>query len=159
VHPNGPSGGTYSNTLTIAADLSESSLEDLLSQIQNITDARGLPAALQATRLIVPAGQSTFNAQRILGSVLQNDTANNSSNALRDMNSVRDGWMGSPFLLDADSFFLTTDAPEGAKYWTRRAVRFGTDNSFSSSNARFKADERYSFGWTDARGIFASPGA
>lgn len=159
VHPNGPSGGTYSNTLAVPADLSESSLEDLLSQIQNITDARGLPAALQATRLIVPAGQSTFNSQRILGSVLQNDTANNSSNAIRDMNSVRDGWMGSPFLTDLDSWFLRTDAPEGAKYWTRRAVRFGTDNAFTSDNARFKADERYSFGWSDARGVFGSPGA
>ena len=70
VHPNGPSGGTYSNTLAIAADLSEASLEDLLSIIQTMTDARGLPAALQATKLVVAAGQSSFNAQRILGSVL-----------------------------------------------------------------------------------------
>lgn len=158
-HPNGPSGGTYSNTLAIAADLSESSLEDLLSLIQNITDARGLPAAMQALRLIVAAGQSTFNAQRILGSVLQNDTGNNATSAVRDMNSVRDGWMGNPFLTDNDAWFLTTDAPEGLKYWTRRAVRFGQDNSFTSGNARFKSDERYSFGWTDARGVFGSPGA
>lgn len=158
-HPNGPSGGTYSNTLAVAADLSESSLEDLLSVIQNITDARGLPAALQANRLIVAAGQSTFNAQRILGSVLQNDTGNNSSNAVRDMNSVRDGWMGNPFLTQEDAWFLVSDAPEGVKYWTRRAVRFGQDNDFTSSNARFKADERYAFGWTDARGAFGSPGA
>lgn len=158
-HPNGPSGGTYSNTLAVPADLSESSLEDLLSLIQNITDARGLPAALQATRLIVAAGQSTFNAQRILGSVLQNDTANNATSAVRDMNSVRDGWLGNPFLTDPDAWFLTTDAPEGLKYFTRRPVRFGQDNAFTSGNARFKADERYAFGWTDARGAFGSPGA
>ncbi len=159
VHPNGPSGGTYSNTLAVPADLSESSLEDLLSQIQNITDARGLPAALQATRLIVAAGQSTFNAQRILGSVLENDTGNNATNAVRDMNSVRDGWMGNPFLIDNDAWFLVSDAPFGTTYYTRRAVRFGNDSSFSTGNARFKADERYSFGWTDARGVFGSEGA
>ena len=159
-HPNGPSGGTYSNTLAVPADLSESSLEDLLSLIQNITDARGLPAALQATRLIVPAGQSTFNAQRILGSVLQNDTGNNASNSIRDMNSVRDGWMGNPFLTDVDSWFLfVADVPEGLKYWTRRAVRFGQDNAFTSGNARFKSDERFAYGWSDARGCFGSPGA
>lgn len=158
-HPNGPSGGTYSNTLAIPADLSEASLEDLLSVIQNIRDARGLPAALQATRLVVAAGQSTFNAQRILGSVLQNDTGNNATNAVRDMNSVRDGWMGNPFLTDLDAWFLISDAPNGMRYWTRREVRFGQDNAFTSGNARFKADERYSFGWSDARGAFGSPGA
>lgn len=158
-HPNGPSGGTYSNRLAVDADLAEASLEDMLSLIQTITDARGLPAALQAQRLIVAAGQSSFNAQRILGSVLQNNTGNNATNAIRDMNSVRDGWMSNPFLTDNDAWFLTTDAPQGLKYWTRRAVRFGQDNAFTSGNARFKADERYSFGWTDARGAFGTPGA
>jgi len=158
-HPNGPSGGTYANRLAVDADLTEASLEDMLSLIQTITDARGLPAALQAYRLIVAAGQSSFNAQRILGSVLQNNTGNNATNAVRDMNSVRDGWMSNPFLTDADAWFLTTDAPQGLKYWSRRAVRFGQDNAFTSGNARFKADERYSFGWTDARGAFGTPGA
>lgn len=158
-HPNGPSGGTFQNRLTVDADLSEASLEDMLSLIQNVTDARGLPAALKADRLLVPAGQSSFNAQRILGSVLQNDTANNATNAIRDMNSVRDGWMSNPFLTDVDSWFLKTDAPDGMKYFTRREVDFGQDNAFTSGNARFKADERYSFGWTDPRGAFGSPGA
>ena len=157
-HPLGPSGGTFSNTLAIQADLSEASLEDLLSLIQTVVDARGLPAALQAKRLIVAAGQSSFNAQRILGSVLQNDTGNNATNAVRDMNSVRDGWMWNPFLTDPDAWFLTTDAPQGLKYFTRRPVTFGQDNAFTSGNARFKADERYSFGWTDPRGAFGSSG-
>ena len=156
-HSNGPSGGTYSNRLTVDADLSEAALEDMLIQIMTITDARGLPANLQAQRLIVaPAGG--FEAQRILGSVLQNDTGNNATNAIRDMNSVRDGFMSNPFLTDADAWFLTTDAPQGLKYQTRRAVRFGQDNAFTSGNARFKADERYSFGWTDPRGAFGSSG-
>lgn len=158
VHSNGPSGGTYSNRLTTDADFSEASLEDMLIQIQTITDARGLPAALQAMRLI-GAPNLGFEFQRVLGSVLQNDTGNNATNAVRDMNSVRDGFMTNPFLTDNDAWFLTTDAPEGLKYFTRRAVRFGQDNAFTSGNARFKADERYSFGWTDARGAFATPGA
>jgi len=158
-HPNGPSGGTYSNRLAIDADLSEASLEDMLSIIQTMTDARGLPAALQAVKLMVAAGQSSFNAQRILGSVLQNDTGNNATNAVRDMNSVRDGWMSNPFLTDADAWFLMSDVQDGMKYYTRRAVRFGQDNAFTSGNARFKADERYSFGWSQARGAFGTPGA
>ena len=157
-HVSGPSGGTYSNRLTTDADLSEAALEDMLIQIQTINDARGLPAALQALRLIV-APANSFEAQRILGSVLQNDTANNATNAMRDMNSVRDGFMSNPFITDADSWFLTTDAPNGLKYFSRRAVRFGQDNAFTSGNARFKADERYIFGWTDSRGAFGTPGA
>lgn len=158
VHVNGPSGGIFSNRLAVDADLDESSLEDMLIQIQTITDARGLPAALQAIRLI-HAPANSFNAQRILNSVLRSDTANNDTNAIRDMNAVRDGNMSNPFLTDADAWFLTTDAPQGLKYYTRRAVRFGQDNAFTSGNARFKADERYSFGWTDPRGAFGSSGA
>lgn len=157
-HVNGPSGGTYSNRLTTDADLSEAALEDMLIQIQTITDPRGLPAALQAVKLLV-APANSFEAQRILGSVLQNDTGNNATNAVRDMNSVRDGFMSNPFLTDVDAWFLTTDAPNGMKYFTRRAVRFGQDNAFTSGNARFKADERYSFGWSDARGAFGTPGS
>ena len=157
-HSNGPSGGTYSNTLTIDADLSEASLEALLGQIGTITDARGLPANLMAKRLIVAAGTAPFNAQRILGSVLQNDTANNATNAVRDMNMIESGWMASPYLTDADAWFITTNAPNGLKYYSRRAVRFGQDNAFTSGNARFKADERYSFGHDDARGAFGSAG-
>lgn len=158
-HSNGPSGGTYSNKLAIDADLSEASLEDLLSLVQTATDARGLPAALQAIRLCVASGPNSFNAQRILGSVLQNDTGNNATNAIRDMNAVRDGWCSSPYLTDADAWFLTTDAPQGLKYYSRRKVRFGQDNAFTSGNARFKADERYVFGWTDPRGAYGSAGA
>ncbi len=157
-HVNGPSGGTYSNRLTVDSDLSEAALEDMLIQVQTMTDARGLPAALQAIRLLV-APSNSFEAQRILGSVLQNDTGNNATNAVRDMNSVRDGFLSNPFLTDADAWFLTTDAPNGMKYFTRRAVRFGQDNAFTSGNARFKADERYVFGWSDARGAMGTPGA
>lgn len=157
-HSRGPSGGTYSNKLTVDADLSEASLEDLLDIVRNVDDARGLPAALQAQRLVVAAGTNEFNAQRILGSVLQNDTGNNATNAVRDMNLVRDGFMGNPYLTDADAWFLTTDTEHGLKYYTRREIRFGQDNAFTSGNARFKSDTRYSFGWDDARGLFGSQG-
>ena len=157
-HVNGPSGGTFSNRLATDADLSEAALEDMLIQIQTATDARGLQAAIQAMRLIV-APANSFEAQRILGSVLQNNTGNNATNAVRDMNAVRDGFMSNPFLTDADAWFLTTDVPNGMKYFTRRVVRFGQDNAFTSGNARFKADERYSFGWTDPRGAYGTPGS
>lgn len=158
VHVNGPSGGTYSNRLATDADLSESALEDMLILIRTVTDARGLPAALKAMRLLVAPGNG-FEAERILGSVLQNDTANNATNAIRNRGSIANGFMDNPFLTDADAWFITTDAPQGMKYYTRRAVRFGQDNSFTTGNARFKADERYSFGWSDARGAFGTPGS
>lgn len=158
-HSNGPSGGTYSNTLAVAADLSETSLEDLIALIMQIDDARGLPMALQGQRLIVAAGTNAFNAQRILGSVLQNDTGNNATNAVRDMNVVRDGFMTNPYLTDNDAWFVTTNAPHGLKYYTRKDVTFGRDNAFTSGNARFKASMRYSVGWDDSRGAFGSEGS
>lgn len=157
-HSNGPSGGTYSNKLATPADLSEASLEDLLIQIGQATDPRGLQIALQATRLIIPVGLM-FEAQRILGSVLQNDTGNNATNAVKDMNSVRDGFSINHYLTDTDAWFLKTNAPEGMKYYTRQGVDFGEDNAFTSGNARFKADERYSFGWSDPRGMYGTEGA
>ena len=157
-HSNGPSGGTYTNRLAVDADLIEETLEDAIAIAMTMEDARGLPANLQVTRLVVSAGISVFNAQRILGSVLQNDTGNNATNAVRDMNSIRDGFLSNPYLTDADAWFLITDAPSGLKYYTRRALRFGQDNAFTSGNARFKADERYVFGWDDARGAIGSQG-
>lgn len=158
-HVNGPTdGGTFSNILPVAADLSEASLEDLLIQIGQATDPRGLRIAIQGTRLIIPV-QEMFEAQRILGSVLQNDTANNATNALRDMRAIRDGFVVNHYLTDTDAWFIKTNSPEGLKYYTRQAVEFGEDNAFTSGNIRFKADERYSFGWTDPRGIFGTPGA
>jgi len=158
-HINGPTdGGTFSNTLAVPADLSEASLEDLLIQIGQATDPRGLLIALQGTRLIVSV-QEMFEAQRILGSVLQNDTANNATNALRDMRALTDGFVVNHFLTDSDAWFIKSNSPEGLKYYTRQAVEFGEDMAFTNSNTRFKADERYSFGWTDPRGMYASQGA
>lgn len=157
-HSNGPSGGTYSNTLATPADFSEASLEDLLIQIGTIQDARGLQMDLQAVRLAgAPANQ--FEFQRVMRSVLQNDTGNNATNAVKDMNSVRDGFMVNPYFTDPDAWFLTTDAPDGLKHYDRRDIEFGQDNAFTSENARFKASYRDANGWDDARGAFGSEGA
>lgn len=157
-HSNGPSGGTYSNRLTVDAALSEASAEDLLGQIDEAEDARGLPAAIMGVKLVVGPGTNKFNAQRILGSVLQNDTGNNATNAMRDMNSIQDGWMTNHYLTDNDAWFIITNATNGLKHYERRPLRFGQDNAFTSGNARFKADWRYVFGWDDARGVYGSPG-
>jgi len=157
-HSNGPSGGTFSNELAVAANLSEASIEDIMILIGKAEDARGLQIALQGTRLIVPV-DLMFEAQRILGSVLQNDTANNATNALRDMKAIRDGFVVNHYLTDTNAWFVKTNVPRGLRYFTRRPVSFKEDNAFSTGNARFKADERYSFGWTDPRGLFGTPGA
>jgi hypothetical protein len=153
-HANGPAGGTYSNRLTVEAALSEASLEDLAGQVSRATDARGLPAMLRIKSLVVAAGTNEFNAQRILGSVLQNNTVNNATNAMRDMNTIRNGWMSTPYLTQEQAWFVCTDAPEGLTFYQRKDVTFGQDNAFTSGNARFKASMRQSQGWSDARGAY-----
>ena len=158
-HPNGPSGGTYSNMLPISANLSEASLEDALSLIMQIRDTRRLPASLMARKLVVASGNNAFNAQRILGSVLQNDTANNATNAIRDMGSISDGWMHSPYLTDQDAWFLCTDAPAGLQFFQRVPISFDRDEAFTSGNMRFKTRQRFSAGWDDARGCVGSQGS
>ena len=157
-HSNGPSGGTYSNRLTVDADLSEASLENLLIQIGNVKDARGLQSALQAVRLIVPTDLN-YEAIRILKSSGQSGTANNDINAIKESGAIRDGTLVNPYLTDTDAWFLLTDAEDGLKHYTRTPLEFAQDEAFTSGNMRFKAYERYSFGWSDARGCFGSQGA
>lgn len=154
----GTDGNTYSNRLTVDADLSEASLEDMSIQIMNFKDERNLQRALMAKRLII-APANVFEAQRILGSVLQNDTANNATNALRDLGIVKDGFLVSPYLTDTDAWYLTTNHPKGLTFFQRVAISFGQDNAFTSGNARYKARQRYSYGWGAAAGIFGSQGA
>ena len=156
-HVLGPSGGTFSNQLAVGADLSEASLEDLLIQISEATDPRGLRIAIKGTRLIVPP-KLGFEATRILASVLQNDTANNAVNAIRSMGMLPEGFMVNNYLTSDTAWFIKTNAPNGMKYWTRQEVQFEQDNDFGTSNLRFKAEERYDFGWTDARGSYGTAG-
>lgn len=150
--------GIQSNELTVAADLSEASLEALLIQIMNAKNSRGLEIALRADQLIV-SPTNAFEAQRILHSTLQSGTANNDINAVRDMGLVPGGFMANPYLTDADAWFLRTNAPNGTKGFMRKALAFTRDNDFDTSNAKAKASERYVFGWSDWRGVFGSAGA
>jgi len=158
-HPFGPTKpGTYSNRLAVDAAFSEASLEDLLIQIDRAQDARGLPIMLEPEKLIGPS-ELRFEFERVMGSVLQNDTANNAVNAVNSMGSVRDGWMATPFLTSQTAWYIKTNAPDGLISFDRRAMSFGEDNSFTTGNARFKATERYSVGWSDPRGVYGTTGA
>ena len=157
-HVNGPSDSTtFSNELATPAALSEAALEDLLIQINEATDPRGLRIAISGERLIVPP-KLGFEAERIMNSVLQNDTGNNAVNAIRATGVLPGGHMVNNYLTSDTAWFIKTNSPDGMKYFTRQEVRFEQDNDFGTSNARFKADERYAFGWTDPRGCFASQG-
>lgn len=152
------SGGTYQNEPTTNADLSEASLEQACIDIAKWTNDRGLQIAVRPIRLVVPPDLD-FEATRILKSTLQNDTANNAINALRSMGSIPEGHSVNHYLTDTDAWFIITDCPNGMKHFERRKDDFDKDNDFDTSNAKFKAESRYSFGWTDPKGIYGCVGA
>lgn len=155
-HPT--DSGDQSNELAVAADLSEASLEDLTIQIMNAKDAAGLQIRLQPRTLHV-ATQEVYTAERILGSVLQNDTANNAINALRSMSVIPGGFKVNNYFTDADAWFIRTDATDGMITFQREAMDFDEDNDFDTKNMKYKAYERYEPGVGDWRGIYGSPGA
>lgn len=156
-HIRGPSdSSTYSNKLAIDAALSETSLEDLLIQIKKAKDPRGLNINLMVERLIVSPA-NTFNAQRILKSELQNDTANNATNAVRTLGMVPE-FVTNVYLTSDTAWFLKTNCPDGMKFQTRMPVKFDQDMDFGTSDTRFKALERYAAGWSDPRGAYGSDG-
>ena len=156
-HPN-KAGGTWRNELSTAADLSESALEQACIDIAGFTTDKGLTIAIRPKALIIPQALE-FDAYRILESIGQSGTANNDINALRSMGKFSQGIMVNHYLTDTDAWFIKTDCPDGLKYMERRADSFGTENDFDTENAKFKATFRGSFGWSDPRGIFGSPGA
>ena len=151
-------GGDWSNELAVAADLSEASLEDLTVQIMGAVNARGLKISLMPKALIVPR-QLWYDAHRILKSTLQNDTANNAINVLKATNAIPGGIKMCHYLTDTDAWFMRTNAPQGLIHFERESVSFTQDNDFDTSNAKAKCYERYSFKWTDPRGIYGSPGS
>ena len=151
------SGGTFSNTLSTAADLSETSLEDLMILMGDCVDDRGLPIALSAKKLIVPNALQ-FVAQRILKSEGRVGTADNDINAIRSMSLISGGFGVNNHLTDPDAFFITSDVNDGLKYIERKALSGGMEGNFESGNSRFKKRERYAFGWSDPRGAFGSAG-
>ena len=150
--------GTVANTLSTAADLNETSLEQSLIDIAAFTDERGLKIAAKATKMIVPSALQ-FQAERLMKSEGRVQTADNDINAVRSMGMVPQGYVVNNFLTDTDAFFIKTDAPNGLKMFTRAPIRTAMEGDFDTGNVRYKARERYSFGFSDWRGIFGSPGA
>jgi hypothetical protein len=155
---NHPSlNGSQSNELAVSADLSEASLEDLLILIRQATDNRGLRIQLEGQKLIVPS-QLSFEATRIVSSTNQSGTANNDINAMKALGLLPGGVVIWDYLTDPDAFFIKTDAPEGLMSFQRRALALTQDNDFDTENARMKVTKRFSCGWGDFRGAYASPG-
>lgn len=152
-HPN-ITGGTWSNELTTAADLSPAALEQALIDISKFTNDRGLKISVMATKLIIPF-DLMFEAERILQSPLESGNSNNDVNTLRGKLT----FVANHYLTDTDAWFLRTNIPMGMKHFIRQAPVFKEDNDFDSDNLKYKVTERYAFGWTDPRGLFGSPGA
>ncbi len=155
-HPN-VAGGTQSNQLATAANLSEAALEQMCIDIMGLTDDRGLKIALQPQMLIIPK-DLVFEAERILKSDLRVATANNDINALKLMGKFPKGVKVNQYLTSSTAYWIKTSAGEGMKYFERRGDQFEMDNDFDTENAKFKATARYSFGWTDWRQIYGTPG-
>jgi len=149
--------GTTSNTLTTAADLNETSLEQSMIDIAAFTDERGLKIAAKATKMIVPSALQ-FQAERLMKSEGRVQTADNDINAIRSMGMVPQGYRVNNFLTDPNAFFLITDVPNGMKHFVRTPIKTAMEGDFDTGNLRFKARERYQFGVSDFRGIFGSPG-
>ena len=150
--------GNQKNELTTAADLNETSLEQMLIDIADMKDERGLKIALRGMKMIIPVNLQ-FVAERLMKSAGRVGTADNDINAIKNMGMVPEGYVVNNFLTDTDAFFIKTDAPNGLKHFVRAPIRTAMEGDFDTGNVRYKARERYSYGWSDWRGIFGSPGA
>jgi hypothetical protein len=150
--------GTFQNTLTTAADLNETSLEQSMIDIAALTDERGLKIAAKAVKMIIPSALQ-FTAERLMASAGRVGTADNDINAIRSMGMIPQGYSVNNFLTDTDAFFITTDVPNGMKHFERTPLSTKMEGDFDTGNVRYKARERYVFGVSDPRGIFGSPGA
>lgn len=155
-HPN-IKGGTWSNQIATAADLSEAALEQACIDIAGFTDDAGLLIAARPKSLIIPR-QLIFEAKRILFTDGRVGTDNNDLNAIKTMGMIPEV-ITNHYLTDNDAWFIRTDVANGLKYFERRADSFDMDNDFDTDNAKYKAMSRYSFGWTDPRAIYGSAGA
>ena len=151
-------GGSFANTLATQSDLNETSLEQSLIDIGEMTDERGLLIAAKGVKMIVPP-ENQFNAERLMKSQGRTGTADNDINAIVSMGMVPQGYRVNNYLTDTDAFYILTDVPNGMKMFTRAPLTTAMEGDFDTGNVRYKARERYSFGVSDPRGIFASPGA
>tara|TARA_E500000318_G_scaffold101410_1_gene104889 strand:+ start:122 stop:1030 length:909 start_codon:yes stop_codon:yes gene_type:complete len=150
--------GNQRNQLSTPADLNETSLEQMMIDIAGLTDERGLKIAVRGMKLIIPK-ELQFIAERVINSNLRSGTADNDLNAMKSMGMLPDGAVVNHFLTDTDAFFIKTDAPNGFKMFQRTPLKTAMEGDFDTGNMRFKARERYSFGVSDWRSVFASPGA
>jgi hypothetical protein len=153
-HPN-VAGGTWSNILSTAADLSEAALEQAVIDMGKYTDDRGKRIAVRPTKLVVPV-DLVFEADKIMKTEYEVGTANNTVNVVRS--KFPGGVVVNHYLTDVDAWFILTDIKDGMKYFERRGDSFTQDDDFDTDNAKFKATARYSFGCTDKRSIYGSPG-
>jgi hypothetical protein len=151
-------GGTNSNTPSTQADLNETSLEAAVIQIAAWTDERGLLIAAKPKKLIIPPALQ-FVATRLLETNLRVGTNNNDINALKNNGSIPEGYTINHYLTDVNAWFLTTDVPNGLKHFVRTPLQNSMDGDFDTGNVRYKARERYSFGWSDPLGVFGSSGS
>jgi hypothetical protein len=152
------SGGVNSNRPATAADLNETSLENAVIQIAGWTDERGLLIAAKPVKLVVPPALQ-FVATRLLETELRVGTADNDINAIKNNGSISGGYTVNNFLTDTNAWFLTTDVPNGMKHFVRTPLQNSMDGDFDTGNVRYKARERYSFGYSDPLGMYGSPGA
>jgi len=150
--------GTEQNELSTAADLNETSLEQAMVDIAALTDERGLKIAAQGRKMVVPSALQ-FTAERLLKSVGRTGTADNDISAVVSMNVIPQGYVVNHYLTDTDAWFIKTDVPNGLKHFVRAPINTAMEGDFETGNVRYKARERYSFGWSDWRGVFGSPGA
>ena len=150
--------GTVSNTLSTAADLNETSLEQSLIDIAAMTDERGLKIAARGVKMIIPS-ELQFTAERLMKSQGRVGTADNDVNAIVSMGMIPQGYRVNNFLTDTDAFYIITDVPNGMKYFERSPIKTAMEGDFDTGNVRYKARERYSFGVSDFRGIFGVEGA
>jgi len=149
--------GSFSNRITTAADLSETSLEQSVIDIAKMTDERGLKIAARGVKMIIHPEQQ-FIAERLMKSAQRVGTADNDINALKSMGMIPQGYVVNNFISDTDAFFIKTDVPNGMKHMVRSPIKTAMEGDFETGNVRYKARERYSFGWSDPRGFFGSPG-
>jgi hypothetical protein len=150
--------GNQSNKLAVAADLNETSLEQMLINIAGLTDERGLKIAVRGMKLVIPK-ELQFIAERVINSNLRSGTADNDLNAMKSMGMLPDGAVVNHFLTDTDAFFIKTDAPNGFKMFQRTPLKTAMEGDFDTGNMRFKARERYSFGVSDWRAVYGTEGA
>jgi len=150
--------GTVANTLATQADLNETSLEQSLIDIAAFTDERGLKIAAKGVKMIIPS-ELQFTAERLMKSANRVGTADNDINAIKSMGMIPQGYVVNNYLTDPNAFYIITDVPNGMKYFVRSPISTKMEGDFDTGNVRYKARERYSFGVSDFRGIFASEGA